>query len=137
MPILTEEEPETANHREVKSPAMRNMILLPLRFNVVSQPTPETRFGIEAMLNWHIPSLTFKLPNVTRPPKPKPGIRRICILFIAICLQVEEYSRDHDTLTLTKAWDPPGPRKRWRALRVTLRRDVIGNVFGVAANASE
>ena len=74
---------------------MRKMIELPLRFNVISQPTLETRFGIEAMLNWHIPSLTFKPRNVTRPPKPKPGIRRFCIDFIALCLHVEEYVRDH------------------------------------------
>ena len=113
------------------------MILRPPEFNPISQPTPESRFSIEATLNWCIPSLTFKLPNVTRPPKPKPGIRRICIRFIALCLHFEEYLRDQNTPTLTKAGYSLGPRERWRALRVTLRRDVIGNVFGVAANASK
>ena len=70
------------------------MILRPPEFNPISQPTPESRFSIEATLNWCIPSLTFKLPNVTRPPKPKPGIRRICIHFIALRLRVEENLRD-------------------------------------------
>ena len=70
------------------------MILRPPEFNLISQPTPESRFSIEATLNWCIPSLTFKLPNVTRPPKPKPGIRRICIHFIALRLRVEENLRD-------------------------------------------